>query len=395
MQGVFDQLRLASNDSMDFHRYRNEVFVYLSAIHSATGHSSPQIPKNDEWLSLGEKILRNKLFEHHPGSQNRLIPLAKEYVNSFQGLDGTVQVNTFDSCADFKSCLQIFAKIHDTFARAYDKEIQFVYKSEPQVVRVTHQSDINFFVVAYLHSLSGRSLVQLEELKEKIADQDTEFVYLFPRIALEYMLQLESKKNPKIFDPCTSKIEALSESYAALSFDEQKSVRCALRGDELQLSADAKNVYVEIMTVASLCQTENQQASLYAALMSHIYADIEKCLGMAVQVKKASFELPLNYNNMYEILLFSRLSFENALSDFDFFAQCRIVELRKRYMQLNVQEQETIRNVLFVNINGDLGAKSSHFFRDLKYYSNQLAFHKDSALLACAFRLAGNLTNQI
>jgi hypothetical protein len=389
IQGIFNRLQLLLKDSEAFHRCRSEVFIFLNIIHTDSAVSSSSLPKNDKWLSLAEKIENSSPFKHHPASQARLIPLAKDYIIDFQNLEKSL-LEVYCKEVDFTTTLQSFSKVHEAFASMYNKEIQSVWKHESQVVRVTDKSDIDFFVIAFLNSIQRSSYEKLNELNEKIASRDTEFVFSFPRFALEYALQMDGNDLPQIFLPCKQQIEVLNENYKKLSLEERDAIRQTISGNMCAISTNAKQVYDEISTISSVCQA--QQAKLYSALLSNIYSDIEKSINLAKQINLMTRELAgdhlLNYYNTYMFILYCGISCtENSENDFDFFKQRCICELHKRYEQFTTEEKIKIRDIIFKFESAESVSKLDRFIKDLKFYSNELAFSKEASLLVSIFQL--------
>jgi hypothetical protein len=376
---AFVTLKTSANDPEKFHLCRSELFGYLKSIHSLKSENlSSPLYKTDEWLTLAEKIQSGNLFQQHTGSLNRLTPFASQLIGSFRSLEQAAPTE------GFKNCLDIFAKCHQDFAEAYTKEIQEVYKNEAPVVRETHKDDIQLFITAILNLLNTFPQDQLGSFKEKIVNRDPEFVFLFPCITLDFMLQVKSENIPEIFQGHSEVIKGLVKTYEKLPFEEQESIRLAFMDSETTLSPQARAIYNAIRSIASRCQ---EQARLHTAILSNVYADLEMCLNMMTVVQTVVRE-PDNrlHSNRYKIILLSAILTESTPECFAFFKQ--IGDLRRQYLSLGVQEKEEVKQTVMNKKNCQLNGNAKAFWRNLENDSNQLAFSKNSMLPEWAFRLA-------
>jgi hypothetical protein len=266
-----------------------------------------------------------------------------------------------------------------------------VSKNQPEMLLITHQFDIDFFIEAYLCSLGKPTIEKLNKQIEKISSRDPKYVFKFYSLALEHALSKECYVLPKLFLSFQNDFKQLNNDYGRLTNEDQKAIFSKLCGKKEQdLTFDAKNVLTAIETYSYQWPRAIQQSAQYSSMLSVIYPRITQSLCLARQLKLIDIpkDYPFTLQSKYRVIFYAGLLLNEETEDaFDFFKQVEVSNFKKEYQILPEEDKKKIELALINEKPIKLGSPIlEEFMVDLRYYSGKLEGSKQSGLLAQIFQ---------
>lgn len=384
-QSIINRMKSSAENSEEFHKNRSELYHYLNRLQQP---SPPEAFKNDRCLTNAEGVEKLLLFTGYPGSQNRLMPLALNYLENFHSLERCFQKEVPYDANSFFQTVKLLALSHTAFTNSYCAEAKEVYKTLPELLKITHSEDIDFFIKSYLNSLGKPTVEELNCSIDIIAESDTELVFLFYILTLECALRTDY--SPLLFRPFEKQFEELKIEYIKLNKEEREEIFNQLVKKERGLSCNAKKVHEMITTSAYQWQRDPKESKLYASLLSIIFPEVAKSLCLARQIKlvlkDCSHVLP---QNIYRVIFYAGLHLNEESDDlFDFYKEKEVLIFKREFENFSQEDKNSIRSAVITGKTTGLkpGLKDE-FMIDLAYFSNKLESGQKSKLFVQIFNL--------
>ncbi len=239
------------------YRQARSLFLESVGFEYKTFTRNDPILLSDYYLHAAEEVFNRNTFQNHPGSWQRLDPLARTYIENFGALLQTIRDDKLDILS---ARIQIFSRSHVHFLNQFIKEFQEVGKHTKVVVKHSHPNSIEAFYNA-AQSLKSEAFMQ------EVSERDPSLFTSIPFQALVRILTAQEELVPELF--LGENLMEQKRLFAELSEEEKISVQKAQPKTEAALS-----LYKQMSQTVSNAQRE-KSSPYFNPIMNIVFEKLE------------------------------------------------------------------------------------------------------------------------
>lgn len=264
---------------------------------------------DDGFVAKAEQLIQQKIFADHPGSFNRLKPLAECYLVNWLGLN-----LCFTRFPDGESTLirQVdgFVHSHHAFVRQFIAEYKSIGKATATGAQVINPKTLQVFYCTVFEFLINHSS-EIAVFEEMFARVDPKLIDLIPYCSILSLLYqgVQSDKLPEFFAPLASDWISLSEMFSHLSVSEKTRLSQVLflSSDETvadELTESGKEVFQKIFKFIYDSKANNSTDfnALEKAVFKFVHEDLQLARSIQGIHALAELELPASASSIVSLL---------------------------------------------------------------------------------------------
>ncbi|MBS0607033.1 MAG: hypothetical protein JSR57_08785 [Verrucomicrobia bacterium] len=394
INSLFRHLDTLNPSSIERKAVKRLLFQQINLLYRQCASAVPKAFNDDLCFTRAEEVARKGLFSQFPGSENRLKPLAINYLDVYSRFKGAI----VEQSSDILPSLRDLAQAHQCFFKQYSAEIQHLKGNDGEVVAVTHEKQIRQGVIAFWYAVDKQNKAVFARMASKIEERDPEVILILPNLLVYFLACRPQQPIPAFLAKYTVGIGMLRNQFKDLSSDEQLLINRSLFGEEVQLSIKGQGALIKIKEVGTLCH-RNDQAQLASGFLNALLSALDQFhLSMKYTLSSLAQRSDLLLKdpdaflrlNPYEQTMLLWLISDQPFSQEVFpkhSSWSGFQEAKERFGKLTSEEQsQFIHNV--VTKAGSANAAQKILKGDFDYFANKLNVQDEGGILAMQIRFA-------
>lgn len=386
----FQRLKTLTPFSDQYDAESNQLFQQINMLYRQCTSAVPEAFNKGLCFARAKQVEEQKLFSEHPGSENRLKPLAINYLRLYDCLKHSIT----DQSPDVLKILHELAQAHQSFFKQYGAEICRLKGNDGSVIAVTHAKQVRQWVAAFLLAMEKQDHSVFVQMATKIEERNPEAILLLPNLLVYFLACNHQQSIPDFLAKYAVEIGTLRNLVTPFSTDELRKMNRSLFGEEMQLSLEAQEALKKMKEIGALCHRDDEQAELAAGLFDALFTSLGQVLAFSAYTLSSLRQHPdlfseLSRLNPYEQIALLWIVYDQPFSQALLskrFPLLGFERAKQCFAELSLEKQsQFIGNILRKEENFE----SSQWMlkRDFDYFSNKLSCQDEEGLLIMQMRL--------